>query len=76
MIDFGALVFICQNCGSGFPAKLPENNLHDGPVWATLRGPVSKDPCWGAIEEIPRTIAIRNVRFSAMMEISDAPQES
>ena len=62
-------VFICQNCGCGF-LRLPPNSLHDGPLWATVTGPMSKDPCWGSIEPIPRYLAIMRARYS--VEIFDA----
>lgn len=59
----GPNVLICMNCGCGF-LKLPKDDngetcpVHHGPLWGTVHGPISKDGCWGAIEAIPRAIAI------------------
>ena len=74
MADLSEPVFICMNCGCGF-LRLPENSLHDGPLWATVDGPMSKDTCWGSIEAIPRWYAIRRARPTFNVEIFDAPQE-
>jgi hypothetical protein len=62
-IDPMADVLICQNCGCGFLVLPKDDNgergaVHNGPLWATLSGPISKDGCWGPITAMPRAVAI------------------
>jgi hypothetical protein len=56
-------VLICMNCGCGFLVLPKDDNgergpVHNGPLWGTVNGPISKDGCWGEIVAIPRAVAI------------------